>query len=104
MVGGMNSASHFEFQFLIPHSPFPIPHASFQASHAIAIVVVVVTKVFNYHRNFFTARECPDDQEENIKLPIVVGALLLLFLTAVIVVYILSRFRRRQLTSYESLN
>jgi hypothetical protein len=50
------------------------------------------------------ARMCPQSVAKNIKLPAIVGGVLFLLLSAVIVVYIISRFRRRKLSSYAALN
>lgn len=51
---------------------------------------------------FGNARRCQSSKKDKL-LPIAVGAILGLLLTAVVVVYILSRFRKRRLTHYESL-
>lgn len=102
--GNGKSGLSLTFWISVPHSSFLVPHSLFLIPVLSCCILVVVTRVLIITCISFTARECPANQERNIKLPIAVGSLLLLFLTAVIVVYILSRFRKRQLTSYESLN
>jgi hypothetical protein len=59
---------------------------------------------FRKQREFGNARMCPQSVAKNIKLPAIVGGVLFLLLSAVIVVYIISRFRRRKLSSYAALN
>ena len=51
-----------------------------------------------------TVRECSAFAKRDIKLPIIVACVLGVLLISVVVVYILSRVRRRRLVSYEALN
>lgn len=51
-----------------------------------------------------TVRECAAFAKRDIKLPIIVAGVLGVLLISVVVVYILSRVRRRRLVSYEALN
>jgi hypothetical protein len=59
---------------------------------------------FREDNTFGNARECPKYTNEDIKLPIIVASVLGVLLAAVVVVYILSRLRKRRLVSYEALN
>jgi hypothetical protein len=59
---------------------------------------------FREEDTFGNARECPAFAKRDIKLPIIVAIVLGVLLIAVIVVYILSRLRKRRLISYEALN
>lgn len=71
----------------------------------VALMPVWRIQAFEFRKEneFGNARICPQSIAKNIKLPAIVGGVLFLLLSAVVVVYIISRFRRRKLASYAAL-
>jgi len=70
----------------------------------IHVHLVTTLPHFLHYFPLSPARVCPQSQKSDAIVPIAVGIALGVLVAAVVVVYLLSRVRKRRLTSYEALN